>query len=276
MNKDINFLREKTIEIKKKCLDICVKGGYGHPTSAYSCAEICVALYYRIMNYDIKNPNCKDRDRFIMSKNHASVIVHPILHDLGIMKDEEYNSIMQEGSIFTSHTNINHDGQDFSGGALGIGLGMAVGLALGAKLNRQSWYTFAVIGDAECYEGSMWEAIFLAGHQNLNNLVVFLDRNGLGITDFTENMLALEPLEDKFLACNWEVKTIDGHSIEEILDALKYIRTRPTNKPLCIIAKTIKGNGVEFMENKALMHGTVPKGEDLKKAYKELLEGECY
>lgn len=266
----IDFLERKTQEIKKRCMDVCLKGGYGHPTSAYSCAEIAVSLYYEIMRLGRGE---EKRDRFIMSKNHASPILFPILNDLGFMTDEEYECIMKEGSRITNHTNISHLGQDFSGGALGIGLGYAAGLAHGAKLNNEQYLVFCMIGDAECYEGSIWEAVMYAANYELNNLIVFLDRNGMGVTDFTENMLKLEPFTDKFRSFGWDVKRIDGHDIRQMLAASEGVRTRYSSKPLCIICDTVKGHGIDYMENAQLMHGTLPKGVQIERAYKQLEEG---
>lgn len=269
MNK-IDFLEKKTQEVKRRCLDVCLKGRYGHPTSTYSCAEIVVALYYGIMKLD----GCEEkRDRFIMSKNHASPILFPVLNDLGLMSDEEYENIMREGNKITYHTNIAHAGQDFSGGALGIGLGYAAGLAHGEKLNNDQYMVFCVIGDAKCYEGSIWEAIMYAGNYELNNLVVFLDRNGMGVTDFTENMLKLEPFPDKFRSFGWDVKRINGHDIRQILKAVDGSRTRYSSSPLCVICDTVKGHGIDYMENAQLMHGTLPKDAYIDRAYEQLKEG---
>lgn len=263
-------MKNKTQEIKKHCLDVCLKGGYGHPTSAFSCAEIVVSLYYDLMKLDGGE---EKRDRFIMSKNHASPVLFPILNDLGFMTDEEYENIMQDGGRITNHTNVERYGEDFSGGALGIGLGFAAGLAHGAKMNNDRYLVFCLIGDAECYEGSVWEAIMYAGNYELNNLVVFLDRNGMGVTDFTENMLKMEPFTDKFKSFGWDVKRINGHDIHQILNAAEGIRERYSSRPLCIICDTVKGHGVDYMENAQMMHGVLPQGEQIDRAYDQLIKG---
>lgn len=263
-------LRNKVRQIKRESLELCLRGGYGHPTSIFSCAEICVVLYYNIIRIDKNNPKSLYNDRFILSKNHAGVIMHPILHDLGVISEAEYDSVFKEGSDFTNHTSLRHNGQWFTGGALGIGLPYAIGMALGAKLNRNDYFTFVITGDAELYEGSMWEAIMFAGAQHLSNLVVFVDRNQLGVSDFTENMLPLESLEDKFKSFNWDVKRINGHSIPQLLEVTSRIRTRPSDKPLCIICDTVKGHGVPFMENIPLWHGNLPKESQIEIAFKDL------
>ena len=266
----INYLNNKTFDIKYKFLESFVKLGFGHLTSAYSCAELAVVLWYEKMRYKGDNPEWPDRDRFIMSKGHAAGILFPIFEDLSLMKKEEIEEAVKIGGCFTKLQKLYLPGYEFYGGSLGIGLGLGAGLAFGAKMNCENWLTFAILGDAECYEGSIWEAAMFAGHNKLNNLVAIVDRNYLGITDFTENMLALEPMEDKWKACNWDVKRINGHNIEEILDALSGVHLRKSSKPLCIIAETVKGNGIEFMSNKNLMHGVIPKGDEIERAFKEL------
>lgn len=270
--KSIEYLLEKTKQTKIRTLEMCLRGGYGHPTSAFSCAEIVTVLYYDVMNYDITNPDWKKRDRFIMSKNHGSVILMPILNDIGYMTDEEFYSVMRIGSKRTSHTNIKFPGMDFTGGSLGIGLGVATGVAKAAKMNKESYLTFCILGDAEMYEGSIWEAVLFASHNKLNNLIVIVDRNRLGCSDFTENMIQIEPLEDKWRSFGWEAERVNGHSIPELQKIFGGIRCRQSDKPLCIIADTVKGKGVDFMEDEPLYHGTLPRGEEIEEAFRQLRE----
>ncbi len=265
-------LAKKVAQIKHKCLELCVNAGVGHITSAFSCAEIVTVLYYEIMNINPNNPNWRERDRFVMSKNHASVITYPILADLGFIKEDEINTFLKDGSLFCLHSKINIPGIDFAGGALGIGIGTACGLAYAAKQDNSKRITFCIIGDGECYEGSVWEAALFASHNKLNNLILILDRNQLCITDFTEKMLALNSLEDKFSSFGWEVRTINGHLLSEIEESMKDIRTRNSEKPLCIVANTIKGKGIAFMENNVLMHGVAPRGDKAALAFEQLEE----
>lgn len=269
-NQIIELLSSKTLAIKNRFLDIFTKLGYGHLTSAFSCAEIVVVLWYKIMNYKFDNPEWTERDRFVMSKAHGAGILFPIFEDLGLVTKDEMEQTLVVGGCFTKLQKLYLPGYEFYGGSLGIGLGLSAGLAYGAKMGREEWLTFSILGDAECYEGAIWEAAMFAGHNKLNNLVAIVDRNYLGITDFTENMLALEPMEDKWRACNWDVCTIDGHNIQEIIKALSSVRSRRSSKPLCIIAETVKGNGIDFMSNKNLMHGAIPKGAEIERAFKEL------
>lgn len=255
---------------KRKVLDMCVAAGKGHVTTAYSCAEVVAVLYYAIMRIDPLNPAWEERDRFIMSKNHGSVMAYPILADLGFFDVAELDAFMADGTRLGGHSKLCLPGVDFAGGSLGIGLGVAVGLAYAAKMDQKDWLTYCLIGDAECYEGSIWEAAMLAGHHKLGNLVTILDRNRLGVTGFTEDLLRLEPLADKWSAFGWDVKEVDGHNIEELLSVLSNIRERKGTKPLMIIAHTIKGHGIDFMSNAPRCHGEPPKAKDIERAYTQL------
>lgn len=266
----IEELKLKTKQIKRECLEMCVNAGMGHVTTAFSCAEIVAALYYRIMSVDPANPDWPDRDRFIMSKNHGSVITYPILAELGFIEKEKLWTFMGNGSMVGGHSKIWMSGVDFSGGSLGIGLGVACGLAYGARLAGKRYKIYCLVGDGECYEGSTWEAAMFAGSNDLGNLVVILDRNGMACTDFTEHMLRQEPLKNKWEAFNWETVEIDGHNMDEVVSALESAKQYGGAKPRCIIAKTVKGNGIDFMSNAPLMHGAAPKGSQIAAAFEQL------
>jgi transketolase len=266
----VTMIEQKTAWAKHKVLEMCVHANLGHLTTAYSCAEIVATLYYGVMHIDPKNPQRDDRDRFIMSKNHGSVMTYPILADIGFFDLSELDTFMSDGTRLGGHSKLGLPGVDFSGGSLGIGLGVAAGLAYSAKMDNKKWLTFTIVGDAECYEGSIWEAAMFASHNKLHNLIALLDRNRLGVTGFTEDLLRLEPIADKWEAFGWEVRTVNGHSIHELLDSLVDVRERKTNKPLMIIAETIKGNGIDFMSNEPLYHGVPPKSADIKRAFKQL------
>jgi len=270
MKYNVAQLKNKTAEIKHKCLEMCVNAGIGHVTTAFSCAEIVVCLYYNIMSFNPKGIDWENHDRFIMSKNHGSVITYPILSDFGLIEEKDLFTFMQNGSTLGGHSKISIPGVDFSGGSLGIGLGVASGLAYGARLQNKPYHVYTLVGDGESYEGSIWEAAMFAAHNNLTNLTVIVDRNRMACTDFTEHMLELEPYEDKWKGFGWNTITINGHEIEQILNAFKKVESFNNNKPTCIIANTVKGNGIEFMSNNPLMHGVAPKGEKAERAFKEL------
>lgn len=272
-NAIIASIKHKTYEARKKVLEMCVNAGAGHLTSAYSCAEIVAVLYHAIMNVDPQNPGWEDRDRLIISKNHGSVMQYPFLADLGFFPENELMTFMQDGSRIGGHSKKTFPGIDFSGGSLGIGLGIGAGIAYSAKTSGKKWYTFVIVGDGECYEGSIWEAAMFAGHNQLKNLVVILDRNGMCCTDFTANLLNQEPFAAKWQSFGWDTFEVNGHDIGELIGVLENVRERGSARPLCIIANTIKGGGIDFISNKPLMHGIAPKGEDITKAFEALERG---
>ncbi len=266
----VQEITKKVAAAKQKVLNMCVAAGKGHVTTAYSCAEIVAVLYYDILRIDPQRPGWANRDRFIMSKNHGSVMTYPILADLGFFDVAELETFMIDGTRLGGHSKLCLPGVDFAGGSLGIGLGVAVGMAYAAKMDRKEWLTFCLIGDAECYEGAIWEAAMLAGHHKLSNLVTILDRNRLGVTGFTEEQLRLAPLADKWSAFGWEVREVNGHSIEDLLVVFSDIRDTQRDKPLMIIANTTKGHGIDFMSDAPLYHGEPPKGDNIERAYAQL------
>ncbi len=273
MSENYLELKEKCHEIRELVLRMCANAGTGHVTSSFSCAEILVALYYGgVMRFNKDDDKDADRDRFILSKGQASVILYTILGDLGFYDRDEIWKFCKADGIFGVHLQHDVPGVEFTTGSLGHGLGVATGIALTHKMNRTLPLTFALLGDGECYEGSIWESAMFAAHNNLNNLVAIVDRNYLCATHFTENSLSIEPLDEKWKSFGWEVTTVDGHSIEEIMAALKDVRARKTTAPKVIICETIKGKGVEFMSNHPLWHAVAPSGEDVEKALKELNE----
>lgn len=270
MQKQSASLIEKSYKMRKRYLEIFTDLGIGHVTSAFSTTEILVTLYYTIMRYQTDNAEWEDRDRFVLSKGHGAGMLFPIFEDLNFLPSDKLKESMQIGGDLSVLRSFFYPGFEFYGGSLGIGLGLACGLAKGARLNRRDWLTFCLVGDAECYEGAIWEAAMFAGHQHLNNLVAIVDRNYLGCSDFTENMLSLEPFADKWRACDWDTAEVDGHDCQAIYTVLRDIRSRHSKKPLCIIANTIKGHGLSYMENIPLMHGHIPSGEETKRAFQEL------
>lgn len=268
---DSSHLKEKAKLLRKNAFEMVIHAGKGHLGGSLSCTEVLVALYYGgILRFDSKNPDWEGRDRFILSKGHANNVLYVLLADLGFFPASELGRYSQDGGMLGGHCDKSVPGVEITSGSLGHGLGIAAGIALGAKLDRKDYMTFVILGDGECQEGSTWEAAMFAGHHSLNKLVAIVDRNGLGSEEFTENNCRLEPLGDKWKAFGWDVKSIDGHSIGEIMAALKDCRTRQATKPLMIIANTIKGKGISSMENTPKAHHTLPKGEDIIAARKDL------
>lgn len=274
MNK-IEFLNSKAHQLRTDMFEMCVNAGHGHISSGLSCADVLTSLYYGgHLSHDPHNPEWKERDRFFLSKGHCAIILYTILADRGYFPKEQLKDFSQKNGKFSIHLQKDVPGAEISAGSLGHGFGMAVGAALSAKLNRDLHLTYTLIGDGESYEGSIWEGAMFAAHQRLNNLVAIVDRNYQCTLDFTENLLKLEPLHDKWEAFGWRVKRINGHDLEQIEEAFMDIRRRPSDKPTVIIADTIKGRGINHLSHKPLCHGRTPKKEEeISLCRKQLQEG---
>lgn len=271
MTENIKKLEEKAKEVRQLVLNMCCNACTGHVTSSFSCVEILVALYHGgILQYDPKNPAWDDRDRFIMSKGQSSVLLYPVLADVGYFPKQELDKFAQADGKFGVHLQHDVPGAEITSGSLGHGFGIATGMALAFKMDRKLNMVFSLLGDGECYEGSIWESAMFASHNRLNNLVAIVDRNHLCVTNFTENMLELEPFEEKWRSFGWNTLCINGHSFEEILRAFDGIRSRKSSRPLVIIADTVKGQGVSFLCYNPLWHGLAPGGDDAVCAMKEL------
>jgi transketolase len=250
---------------------MCIEAETGHVTSSFSATEIVVALYYGgVLRYDPKKPKWDGRDRFILSKGQASPLLYAVLADVGFFPTAELKKFCKANGMFGVHLQHDVPGVEITSGSLGHGLGIAAGLALGAKMDKKDYLTFALLGDGECHEGSIWEAAMFAGHHGLNNLVAIIDRNGLCVMGPTEKIVRLNPMDRKWKSFGWDAITINGHSFIELLGAFKDIRHRKGKRPLVIVANTVKGKGVSFMENKPLWHGLAPKGKEAELARREL------
>lgn len=267
-------IRKKVHMAKREGLDLCAKYGVGHPSSAFSCAEIVATLYYGVMEYDAKRPTWEERDRFILSKSHGATVLYPILADVGFFPHEELDTYLDNGSRLGAQLKDNIEGSEFAGGSLSIGLGVGAGIAYAGKADDKAWHTYVLVGDGECYEGSIWEAAMFAGHNKLDRLVAIVDRNDLVSTDFISRMLTQDPFADKWRAFNWDVYEVDGHDVQALLDVFDQVKRRSGNRPACILAATTKGNGVDSLASQPFMHGTVPQGKKLAQAYAQLMEKE--
>lgn len=264
-------LKKKAWDIRKHILNMCIKAKTGHVTSSMSCVDILVALYQGCaMRHDPKNPGWSERDRFILSKGQASPALYTVLADCGYFNMKDLDKFAQENGKFGVHLQNDVPGVEITCGSLGQGFGFAAGTALAAKKNRDLFLTFTLLGDGECYEGSIWETAMFASHNRLNNLVAIVDRNYLCVTDFTENIVSLEPMDERWRSFGWDVECIDGHSIDQILEVLERVRSRRSTQPLVIIADTVKGEGVESFCYQPVCHGIAPKGDDAKKALADL------
>jgi len=265
------ILENKSKEIRRRIVETIVHAGKGHIGGALSSVDLLVTLYYGdILRFDPKKPDWEKRDRFIFSKGHAGIALYVVLSDLGFFSKEELKNFNQGGSFLAEHPDPSCPGIEVVSGSLGHGLNICAGMALAAKLDKKDYASIALLGDGECYEGTVWEAAMFASHHGLNNLIAIIDRNQLAILDKTENITRLEPFAEKWISFGWEVKEIDGHEIKDIEQSLVGFRSRNSNKPLVIIANTIKGKGISFMENQVKWHHGVPNREHLETALKEL------
>ena len=255
MNEELKSIAKKTrLEVFK----FKTSSGSGHLASSLSCVDIVTSLYYD--EEVVFDPH---EDYLIFSKAHGSPAVYPILADLGFYDKSELDKYCRPGGILKLHSDASIPGCHFVGGSLGNGIGYAAGLALGKRDKK----VFVILGDAELYEGSVWETLIFIAHHQLNNVVLIIDRNKYGILGATEEMLKLEPLKDKFEAFGFDTLEIDGHDFDDIRSSL----THKSDKPVAIIAKTIKGKGVSYMEDKYEYHTIIPKSEsDIKQGIEEL------
>ena len=264
-------LQRKANDFREETVDMCIDAGTGHVTSSFSCAEILTSLYSgNILKYKSDEPKWDKRDRFILSKGQASPILYVTLANAGFFPKDWLNTFCKKEAKFGVHLQNTVPGVEYSTGSLGHGLGLGAGVTLRAKIDKKNYHTFVLLGDAELQEGSNWESAMFASSYNLNNLTAIVDRNGYGVLGATEDIVKLNPLEKKFRSFGWDVKTIDGHSIKEFYEATNNFRDYKRGKPLVIIAETVKGKGIKSWENKALVHGMAPKGEDAIKLKGEL------
>ena len=241
----------------------------GHPGGSLSCADMLTYLYFQHMNIDPAQPDKKDRDRFVLSKGHAAPALYAVLAHRGFFDVSLLNTLRQPDSILQGHPDKKHiPGVDMSTGSLGQGISAAVGMALSAKHFGDSFRVYSILGDGEIEEGQVWEAAMFAANKGLSNLTVFVDYNNLQIDGTIEEVNSAAPIDKKFEAFGWHVITIDGHDFEQIEAALKEAGT--VDKPVAIVAKTVKGKGVSYMENAVNWHGAAPNDELYEQAIKEL------
>lgn len=256
-------------DIRKKALEMVYRGKSSHLGGAFSMADILAVLYNDILNIDPRNPKDPSRDRFVLSKGHACSGLYAALGLKGFFPVEELATYAQNGSRLLSHSSHHIPGVEISAGSLGHGLPIATGLAIAAKAKGASWTTYCLVSDGELNEGSNWEALALAPQLLLDNLIVIVDYNKIQSLGFVKDVIELEPLKSKFEAFRWRVSEIDGHHYTEIYDALKACEKRD-GIPTVIIAHTLKGKGVDFMENKLLWHYKTPSEEEYNNALKEI------
>ncbi|NBK77907.1 transketolase [bacterium D16-76] len=273
----MNVQERKELQITaEKVRQHIIEGVYhaksGHPGGSLSSAEIFTYLYFKEMNVDPKNPQAPGRDRFVLSKGHCAPGWYGTLAQRGYFDPSEMQRLRHIGAMLQGHPDMKGTpGVDMSTGSLGQGISAAVGMALAGKMDKAPYRVYTLLGDGEIEEGQVWEAAMFAGHHNLDNLCVLVDFNGLQIDGPIAEVAGPEPIDKKFEAFGFEVMTIDGNDFDEIEKAMEAARACK-GKPFAIIAKTIKGKGVSFMEGQAGWHGKAPNGEEYEKAMQELKE----
>ncbi|MBQ8248464.1 MAG: transketolase [Clostridia bacterium] len=257
-------------QIRRGALDAVYSAASGHPGGSLSIAEILTYLYFEEMNIDPKDPKKADRDRFVLSKGHASPGIYSTLAHRGFFPVEDLKTFRQHDSILQGHPDMKHiPGVDMTSGSLGLGISAACGMALGAKLNGYNNRVWTILGDGESEEGQVWEAAMFAAHYKLDNLCAFIDWNGLQIDGPVAEVMNPAPFEAKFEAFGWNVISIDAHNLDEIEAAVNAAKACK-GKPTAIIAKSTKGKGVSYMENNVSWHGAAPKQEQYEQAVAEL------
>lgn len=262
--------KELALRVRKDIVRMIHKGNSSHIGSALSVVDILAVLYNEVMNITPESTQDKNRDRFILSKGHAGAAVYAILAELGFFPIEVLETHYQNGSILSGH--VSHkgvNGVEFSTGSLGHGIGVAAGFALAAKKANAKFKSYVIIGDGECDEGSVWETALFANHYKLSNLIVIIDHNKIQSMNYCKNTIDLIDLGAKWQSFGWKVLEVDGHDLSQLKDALL---CKSSESPVCIIANTVKGKGISFMEDKVLWHYRVPKGNEYTEAMKELGE----
>lgn len=272
MFRDLNEaqLIAKTKELRIKILTMLNAAGSGHSGGSLSAIDILTVLYNNVMKHDPKNPKDPSRDRFVLSKGHVNPALYAVLADCGYFDESHLNTLRKYGSILQGHPYMHKTpGLDVSGGSLGQGLSVAVGMAAAAAMDKSGQRVYCMMGDGEQQEGQIWEAAMAAGHYKLDNLCGIVDQNRLQIDGNVEEVMTIEPLTDKWRSFNWNVITCDGHDVTAVEKAFAEAAAFK-GKPSVIIAATVKGKGVSFMENKAGWHGAAPNKDQLAQAISEI------
>jgi len=261
-------LQLKAVRLRKKTLEAIFEAGAGHTGGGLSCLDILNVLYNRVLNVSPQTFISPMRDRYVQSKGHSVEVLYAVLADRGFFPEAELKTICHYKSHFVGHPTRHIPGIEMNTGALGHGLPICIGMALAGKMDNAPYRVFTLLGDGELAEGSNWEAALAAAHYKLDNLTAIIDHNTLQITGHTREVMSNEPLDEKWRAFGWAVKTVDGHDYPQLTDALS--KPAEQGKPTCVIANTIKGRGVSFMENVAKWHHGVPSEAELKQALAEL------
>jgi transketolase len=263
-------LKEMAKKLRRHVIEMIATAGSGHPGGSLSAADIIAALYFNVLRYNPESPQWPDRDRFILSKGHAAPILYAALAEAGYFPVAELATLRKLDSRLQGHADSKFTpGVEMSAGSLGMGLSFAIGVALAARLDSKTYRTYVLLSDGECEEGQTWEAALSAAHFKLDNLTAIVDCNGIQLSGWTRDIMNLEPFTQKWQAFGWHTIDIDGHDFDQILSACQEAEKKK-GKPTVIVARTIKGKGVSFMENNVAFHGKAPTREEAARALKEL------
>jgi len=263
-------LREMSKKLRRHVITMIATAGSGHPGGSLSAADIITALYFKVLRHNPQDPQWSDRDRFILSKGHAAPILYAALAETGYFPVAELATLRKLNSHLQGHADRKFTpGVEMSSGSLGMGLSFAIGVALAARLDSKDYRTCVLLSDGECEEGQTWEAILSAAHFKLDNLTAIVDYNGIQLSGWTRDIMNLEPFTQKWQAFGWHTIDIDGHDFDQILSAYQEAE-KIKGKPAVIVAHTIKGKGVSFMENNVAFHGKAPTQKEAERALKEL------
>ena len=267
---DVSELQNIAKKVRRGIIEAVYNGKSGHPGGSLSIADIITVLYFYEMNVDVENPLWEDRDRLVLSKGHCSPALYSVLANRGFFSIDELKDFRNINSRLQGHPDMKKvPGVDMTTGSLGQGLSASVGMAIAGKLDNKDYRVYCILGDGEIEEGQIWEAAMSANKYKLDNLCVIVDNNNLQIDGTIEEVMSSYPIDQKFRSFGFEIVKIDGHDIEEIKSAFD-VAKNVKGKPVCIIAKTIKGKGVKYMENQVAWHGKVPNDEQYNEAIKEL------
>lgn len=262
-------LKQKAKELRKSIIEIIYNAQSGHPGGSLSEIDVLAALYYSKLKINPKKPDWSERDKFVLSKGHASPGLYAVLADKGYFPKSELKNFRKINSMLQGHPELSTPGIEFAGGSLGQGISFSIGLAMAGKLDKKDSKVYVMIGDGEAQEGVVWEASMAAGFYKLDNLVAILDKNQVQETGMTKDVMDIDPAADKWKAFNWHVIDINGHDMDQILNALDEA-DKIKGKPVMIISRTIKGKGVSFMELNHKFHGKAPNEEEYRKAIAEI------
>lgn len=266
---DITNLKEKARYIRRRIIESTTAAGSGHPGGSLSCAEIMALMYFHVLHLDPENPDDPDRDRFVLAKGHAAPALYAALAGRGFLPDEELRSLRKLGSNLQGHPDSRRTpGVEASTGSLGQGLSVAVGMALAGKLDGRDAGIYVLLGDGEVQEGQVWEAAMAAAHYELDNLIAFVDHNRLQIDGCLSDVMSVAPLAEKWRAFGWKVWQVGGHDLLALDEAVR--QAQVAAGPSVLLADTVKGRGVSFMENQASWHGRAPSEQEARRALEEI------